>query len=202
MNSDYDYLFKLLLIGDSGVGKSSILSSFVDNTFTDTHVSTIGVDFKISAIELENKIIKLQIWDTAGQERFKTVTTSYYRGAHGIIVVYDITNRESFDNIKYWLEEVLRYTSEKTNVLIIGNKSDLPNKRTVSFEEAKNFANKYSYDIIETSAKTNVNINKTFDNMATQIKHRFIKDTYMVRSIDMSDNNIGESEKIGGCCFN
>jgi Ras-related protein Rab-1A len=202
MNSDYDYLFKLLLIGDPGVGKSSILSSFVDNTFTDTHISTIGVDFKITNIELENKIIKLQIWDTAGQERFRTITTSYYRGAHGIIVVYDITNRESFNNIKFWLEEVLKYGTEKTNVLIIGNKSDLPNKRVVSLEEAKNFADKYSYDLIETSAKTNLNIYKMFFNMTNQIKHQFIRDTDMVRSIDMSDNNIGESEKLGGCCFN
>uniref|UniRef100_A0A915I0H3 Uncharacterized protein n=1 Tax=Romanomermis culicivorax TaxID=13658 RepID=A0A915I0H3_ROMCU len=99
MNPEYDYLFKLLLIGDSGVGKSCLLLRFADDTYTDSYISTIGVDFKIRTIELDGKTIKLQIWDTAGQERFRTITSSYYRGAHGIIVVYDITDQVSIRTV-------------------------------------------------------------------------------------------------------
>ena len=99
-------MFKLLLIGDSGVGKSCLLLRFADDTYTESYISTIGVDFKIRTIELDGKTIKLQIWDTAGQERFRTITSSYYRGAHGIIIVYDVTDRDSFDSVKYWMQEV------------------------------------------------------------------------------------------------
>merc|ERR1740130_882215 len=120
-----DYLFKLLLIGDSGVGKSCLLLRFADDKWTDSYISTIGVDFKIRTIELDGKTIKLQIWDTAGQERFRTISSTYYRGAHGIIVVYDITNMVSFDNVKRWLTEIDKYARENVNKLLVGNKMDL-----------------------------------------------------------------------------
>mmetsp|Transcript_1323 Transcript_1323/g.3542 ORF Transcript_1323/g.3542 Transcript_1323/m.3542 type:complete len:180 (-) Transcript_1323:896-1435(-) len=114
-----DYLFKLLLIGDSGVGKSCLLLRFADDTYTESYISTIGVDFKIRTLELDGKTIKLQIWDTAGQERFRTITSSYYRGAHGIIVVYDVTDQESFNNVKQWMNEIDRYANEKVNNCIL-----------------------------------------------------------------------------------
>ncbi|CAM0958698.1 unnamed protein product [Alopecurus aequalis] len=107
-SAEYDYLFKLLLIGDSSVGKSCLLLRFADDAYVDTYISTIGVDFKIRTVELDGKSVKLQIWDTAGQERFRTITSSYYRGAHGIIIVYDVTDMESFNNVKQWLSEIDR----------------------------------------------------------------------------------------------
>lgn len=132
-----DYLFKLLLIGDSGVGKSCLLLRFADDTYTESYISTIGVDFKIRTIELDKKTIKLQIWDTAGQERFRTITSSYYRGAHGIIVVYDCTDQDSFNNVKQWLEEIDRYACDNVNKLLVGNKCDLTAKKVVDYPVAK-----------------------------------------------------------------
>ncbi|KAL0401006.1 UNVERIFIED_CONTAM: Ras-related protein RIC1 [Sesamum latifolium] len=134
-----DYLFKLLLIGDSGVGKSCLLLRFADDSYLDSYISTIGVDFKIRTVEQDGKTIKLQIWDTAGQERFRTITSSYYRGAHGIIIVYDVTDQESFNNVKQWLNEIDRYASENVNKLLVGNKCDLADNRAVPYETAKAF---------------------------------------------------------------
>merc|ERR1712196_737176 len=123
--AEYDYLFKLLLIGDSGVGKSCLLLRFADDTYTETYISTIGVDFKIRSIEIDGKVIKLQIWDTAGQERFRTITSSYYRGAHGIIVVYDITDEDSFTAVARWITEIERFAGQDVNKMMVGNKADL-----------------------------------------------------------------------------
>mmetsp|Transcript_6410 Transcript_6410/g.8118 ORF Transcript_6410/g.8118 Transcript_6410/m.8118 type:complete len:204 (-) Transcript_6410:1142-1753(-) len=169
---DYDYLFKLLLIGDSGVGKSCLLLRFADDTYTESYISTIGVDFKIRTIDMDGKTIKLQIWDTAGQERFRTITSSYYRGAHGIIIVYDVTDQESFDNVKQWLNEIDRYACEKVNTLLVGNKSDLTSKKVVSYEAAKEFADSVKMEFLETSAKNATNVEKAFMAMAQQIKKR------------------------------
>jgi len=172
MNADYDYLFKLLLIGDSGVGKSCLLLRFSDDTYTDSYISTIGVDFKIRTIELDGKTIKLQIWDTAGQERFRTITSSYYRGAHGIIVVYDCTDLESFNNVKQWLEEIDRYACENVNKLLVGNKSDLTSKKVVNYQTAKEFADSLGIPFLETSAKIATNVEQAFMTMASEIKAR------------------------------
>jgi len=172
MNSEYDYLFKLLLIGDSGVGKSCLLLRFADDTYTESYISTIGVDFKIRTIQLDGKTIKLQIWDTAGQERFRTITSSYYRGAHGIIVVYDVTEIESFNNVKQWLHEIDRYASEGVNKLLVGNKSDLISKKQVDAEAAKSLADSLSIPFLETSAKSATNVEQAFMTMASEIKSR------------------------------
>jgi len=170
--SDYDYLFKLLLIGDSGVGKSSLLLRFADDTYTESYISTIGVDFKIRTVDIEGKTVKLQIWDTAGQERFRTITSSYYRGAHGIIVVYDVTDEDSFSNVKQWLNEIDRYANENVNKLLVGNKSDLVSKKKVDFETATAFANEIGIPFLETSAKTSTNVEQAFVTMAQEIKQR------------------------------
>jgi len=202
--TEYDYLFKLLLIGDSGVGKSCLLLRFADHTYTESYISTIGVDFKIRTIDLDGKIIKLQIWDTAGQERFRTITSSYYRGAHGIIVVYDVTDIESFNNVKQWLNEIDRYACENVNKLLVGNKCDLVHKKAVDYETAKEFADKLSIPFLETSAKAATNVEKAFLTMAAEIK----------KSLQTQPNNkpggpqkqpvnIGEGKDLssqGGCC--
>ncbi|KAK2523173.1 Rab1a, partial [Columba livia] len=171
-NSYSDYLFKLLLIGDSGVGKSCLLLRFADDTYTESYISTIGVDFKIRTIELDGKTIKLQIWDTAGQERFRTITSSYYRGAHGIIVVYDVTDQESFNNVKQWLQEIDRYASENVNKLLVGNKCDLTTKKVVDYTTAKEFADSLGIPFLETSAKNATNVEQSFMTMAAEIKKR------------------------------
>ncbi|RAL52263.1 unnamed protein product [Cuscuta campestris] len=172
MNPEYDYLFKLLLIGDSGVGKSCLLLRFADDSYLDSYISTIGVDFKIRTVEQDGKTIKLQIWDTAGQERFRTITSSYYRGAHGIIIVYDITDQESFNNVKQWLNEINRYASDNVNKLLVGNKSDLTENRAVSYDTAKAFADEIGIPFMETSAKGSYNVEQAFMAMSANIKKR------------------------------
>ena len=129
MKRDYDHLFKLVLIGDSGTGKSCLLLRFADDAFTDSYITTIGVDFRFKTIPVEQKTVKLQIWDTAGQERFRTITSAYYRGADGIILVYDICDRESFAHVEDWLNEVNRYVNASTSKILLGNKCDLTAER-------------------------------------------------------------------------
>eukprot|EP01094_Clydonella_sp_ATCC50884_P009771 TRINITY_DN192_c0_g1_i3.p2 TRINITY_DN192_c0_g1~~TRINITY_DN192_c0_g1_i3.p2 ORF type:complete len:218 (+),score=103.05 TRINITY_DN192_c0_g1_i3:45-656(+) len=170
--AEYDYLFKLLLIGDSGVGKSCLLLRFADDTYTESYISTIGVDFKIRTIQMDGKSIKLQIWDTAGQERFRTITSSYYRGAHGIIVVYDVTDQVSFNNVKQWLQEIDRYACESVNKLLVGNKSDLSTKKVVDYNTAKEFADGLGIPLLETSAKNATNVEEAFVTMTKEIKGR------------------------------
>ena len=165
-------LFKLLLIGDSGVGKSSLLHRFADDIYTDSYISTIGVDFKIKTMSVGDKMVKLQIWDTAGQERFRTITSSYYRGAQGIIVVYDITDVDSFNNVKQWLSEIDRYASENVDKLLVGNKSDLEPARQVTKAMAEEFAESLQVKCIETSAKESSNVDDAFRSMAFTIMSR------------------------------
>jgi small GTP-binding protein len=149
---------------------------------------------------LDGKTIKLQIWDTAGQERFRTITSSYYRGAHGIIVVYDVTDLESFNNVKQWLHEIDRYASDNVNKLLVGNKSDLTTKRAVSFDQAKEFADSLGIEFVETSAKNSTNVEKAFMMMASQIKMRYKP---VAQGNNPSNVNLqGQSvnNKSGGCC--
>lgn len=166
---DYDHLFKLVLIGDSGVGKSCLLLRFADDSFTDSYITTIGVDFRFKTIPVEKKTIKLQIWDTAGQERFRTITSAYYRGADGICLVYDVTDRESFSHVDEWLSEVNRYANESTSKILIGSKCDMEEERKVSFEEGKKKADELGLGFIETSAKDSTNVEEAFSMMSADL---------------------------------
>jgi len=203
MTPEYDYLFKLLLIGDSGVGKSCLLLRFSDDTYTESYISTIGVDFKIRTIELDGKVIKLQIWDTAGQERFRTITSSYYRGAHGIIVVYDTTDQESFNNLKQWLHEIDRHACENVNKLLVGNKCDLTHKKVVDYPTAKEFADCLGIPILETSAKSATNVEQAFMTMATEIKARMGPPSGSAgtsQPVKITSMPAQDKSSSGGCC--
>ncbi len=167
----HKHIFKIIIIGDSGVGKTSILSRYADDSFTESHISTIGVDFRFKTIPIENKYtneieqIKLQIWDTAGQERFKNITSAYYRNADGLVVVYDITDKKSFDNISLWLGEVRKYMENSKPIIIIGNKSDREDKQ-VTYEELEEFSKKNNFLYLETSARQDKNVELLFMKMA------------------------------------
>ncbi|KAK2920496.1 hypothetical protein Q8A73_002700 [Channa argus] len=172
MAKTYDYLLKLLLIGDSGVGKTCLLFRFSEDAFNTTFISTIGIDFKIRTIELDGKKIKLQIWDTAGQERFRTITTAYYRGAMGIMLVYDITNEKSFDNIRNWIRNIEEHASSDVERMVLGNKCDINDKRQVSKERGEKLAIDYGIKFLETSAKSSINVEEAFYTLARDIMSR------------------------------
>lgn len=140
-----------------GVGKSSLLLRFADNTFNGSYITTIGVDFKIQTVEVDGERVKLQIWDTAGQERFRTITSTYYRGTHGVIVVYDVTSGDTFANVKRWLHEI-EQNCDVVNRVLVGNKNDAPNQKVVLTEDAQRFANQMGIQLFETSAKDNINV--------------------------------------------
>eukprot|EP01066_Platyproteum_vivax_P001754 Platyproteum_vivax@DN12212_c0_g1_i1.p1 len=166
---DYDHLFKLVLIGDSGVGKSCLLLRFADDTFTESYITTIGVDFRFRTIVVDEKVIKLQIWDTAGQERFRTITSAYYRGADGIIIIYDVSNKESFAHIDEWLGEVNRFANENTCKVLVGNKCDLKDERAVTLEEAEAKAKELGMEHVEASARMSINVEDAFTTIARDL---------------------------------
>ncbi|CAG2175166.1 unnamed protein product [Oppiella nova] len=170
MDKTYDYLFKLLLIGDSGVGKTCILFRLTEDAFSTTSISTIGIDFKVRTIELDGKKIKLQIWDTAGQERCRVIPTAYYRGATGVMLVYDVTNDKSFANINNWIRDIEEHASSDVETMILGNKSDVNDRRQVSRETGQQLATEYGIKFMETSAKASVNVEEAFFALAKDIK--------------------------------
>jgi len=166
----YDYLFKLLMVGDSGVGKTSLLLQFTQGDFNVQMRSTVGVDLKVKMMKFRNKITKLTIWDTAGQERFRTLTSAYYRGAHGIILVYDVTSRESFQNIKDWLKEISIYsTNDDVVKMLVGNKIDKSTERQVTKDEAIAFARSESMLYVESSAKNKTGVQQAFEELIEKI---------------------------------
>ena len=180
------------------MGKSSLLLRFSDDSFTDSYISTIGVDFKIQTLVLGDKTVKLQVWDTAGQERFRTITASYYRGAQGIIVVYDVTNQISFDNLAKWLDEIDRYAGEHVNRVIVGNKADLEEKRVVPTEVAQIYAEELEITFLEASAKNSKNVSEAFVQLAEEIKYRV--GTPAGNDERMGEFEIGEKRERGQKC--
>ena len=199
-----DHLFKLVLIGDTGVGKSCILLRFADDTFTESYLSTIGVDFRFRTVKMEKKTVKLQIWDTAGQERFRTITSAYYRGADGIIMVYDVTSEESFNHVNDWLTEVTRYAAEDTCKLLVGNKCDKIGEKVVPSEKAKAYADELKIPFLETSAKDATNIEMAFLTVtADLIKARANRSPSTLASTDrgvIAPNSGGGKAGGGGGC--
>ena len=197
MEQEYDYLFKVLLIGDSSVGKTSVLLRYVEDTFNPEFQTTIGVDFKISTFQLNGKIIKLQLWDTAGQDRFKNIVASYYRGAHGIVLAFDITNHASFQNINRWYDEAQNYLQKSVPKLLIGNKLDLSSQRAVRTEDAKELADRLGVEYIETSAKNSQNVKLAFETLSRSIlisKNCALRALKALKSIDL--NNVAAASGI------
>jgi len=166
--NDYDYMAKIVLVGESGVGKSSIMLKYVDDQFSETFINTIGVDFKIKNIKVNDKNVKLQIWDTAGQERFRTITSSYYRGANAAIIFFDLTDLSSFACVPRWIEEVNRYTTG-TVLYVVGNKCDMVSKIVIASEMINDLCDKYHIEYMQASAKTGENIDEIFDNVVIKI---------------------------------
>jgi len=160
--SAYDHIVKLLMIGDSGVGKSCLLVRFADDMFIPSFITTIGIDFKIKTVVINNKRIKLQIWDTAGQEKFRTITTAYYRGAMGILLVYDVTDEQSFLNVRNWIRSIEENAPDNVEKILIGNKCDMVNDRVISTETGRELAEEYGIKFLEASAKTDTNVSEIF----------------------------------------
>ncbi|KAL1817231.1 hypothetical protein ACET3Z_019805 [Daucus carota] len=168
---EYDYLFKIVLIGDSGVGKSNILSRFTRNEFCLESKSTIGVEFATRTLQIDGKTVKAQIWDTAGQERYRAITSAYYRGAVGAFIVYDITKRQTFDNVQRWLRELRDHADSNIVLMMAGNKSDLNHLRAVAEQDGQALAEKEGLSFLETSALEASNIERAFQTVLTEIYH-------------------------------
>ncbi|KAG8039872.1 hypothetical protein G9C98_000601 [Cotesia typhae] len=164
-DQNFDYMFKLLIIGNSSVGKTSFLFRYADDSFTSAFVSTVGIDFKVKTVFRHDKRVKLQIWDTAGQERYRTITTAYYRGAMGFILMYDITNEESFNSVQDWITQIKTYSWDNAQVILVGNKCDMEDERVVSFERGKQLAEQLGVQFFETSAKENINVKAVFEQL-------------------------------------
>ena len=194
---DYDYIFKIVLIGDTCVGKSCILVRFSDDIFNDNYVTTIGVDFRFKTMVVKEKVAKIQIWDTAGEERYRSITTAYYRGAAAILICCDCTNIESFNNVNNWVEEIGKYTDKDTvDKIILMNKCDLEKERKVERSEIEKFEKESGLKVLEVSAKTGEGIDKAFEYVISNL----------IDKNEKKDNNTmvlqgsGFLGKQGGCC--
>ncbi|KAM9444570.1 ras-related protein Rab-43 [Clarias gariepinus] len=203
-DDNYDFVFKIVLVGDVGVGKTCVVQRFKTGNFIERQGNTIGVDFTMKTMEMQGKRVKLQIWDTAGQERFRTITQSYYRSTNGAIITYDITKKASFMAVPRWMEDIKKYGGTNIATLLIGNKSDLTEERDVSFEEAQAMAHQLDFiSAIETSAKDSSNVDEAFNQMAAELMLRHggpvfrdsVTDSFKLNSKDVN----GEAWSCGSC---
>ncbi|CAL9748864.1 ras-related protein RGP1-like [Musa acuminata AAA Group] len=194
-NQRIDYVFKVVLIGDSAVGKSQLLARFARNEFSVDSKATIGVEFQTRTLNIDDKTIKAQIWDTAGQERYRAVTSAYYRGAVGAMLVYDITKRQTFDHVARWLDELRGHADRNIVIMLIGNKSDLGSLRAVPIEDAKEFAQRENLFFMETSALEATNVEGAFVTVLTEI-YRITSKKSLVAN-DQSDST-GNSSLLKG----
>uniref|UniRef100_A0A8C9W401 Ras-related protein Rab-15 n=2 Tax=Scleropages formosus TaxID=113540 RepID=A0A8C9W401_SCLFO len=195
MAKQYDVLFRLLLLGDSGVGKTCLLCRFTDNEFHSSHISTIGVDFKMKTLEIDGIKVRIQIWDTAGQERYQTITKQYYRRAQGIFLVYDITSERSFQHIMKWASDVDEYAPDHVQKILIGNKSDEDQKRQVAREQGSKLAKTYGMDFFETSACTNYNIKESFTRLTELVLQANKKELDVLRVPFSEELSIADLEE-------
>ncbi|KAL9296576.1 hypothetical protein ACSQ67_022472 [Phaseolus vulgaris] len=210
VDHEYDYLFKIVLIGDSGVGKSNILSRFTRNEFCLESKSTIGVEFATRTLQVEGKTVKAQIWDTAGQERYRAITSAYYRGAVGALLVYDITKRQTFDNVQRWLRELRDHADSNIVIMMAGNKSDLSHLRAVYEDDGQNLAEREGLSFLETSALEATNIEKAFQTILTEIYHIVSKKALAAQEAGVGTTLPGQGTTINvgdasgntkrGCC--
>ena len=173
-NSRIDYIYKALLLGDTTVGKTCILLKYTDKIFQETHMMTIGLDYRLKTMKLKSgKEVKLQIWDTAGQDRFRSITKNYYKGSHGIILIYDVTSLKTFENVKSWISQINEEISDKVVIYLVANKIDMETERKVSTKEGQKLAEELGVPFIETSAKTGVGIDNVFNDMVERIDKEF-----------------------------
>ena len=192
---DYDFIFKIVLIGDTCVGKSCILVRFSDDVFVENYVTTIGVDFRFKTMIIKNKIAKIQIWDTAGQERYRSITTAYYRGAAAIIICCDSTNKESFNNLTNWIDEISKYTDKDVDKLILMNKCDLTEERQIDSSEISKFEKENGINIMEVSAKTGQGIDKAFEYIIEKLIDKNDKKSGNIMTLQGGNSNNKQ-----GCC--
>ncbi|GMP29439.1 hypothetical protein CsSME_00004544 [Camellia sinensis var. sinensis] len=206
----YDYLFKYIIIGDTGVGKSCLLLQFTDKRFQPVHDLTIGVEFGARMVTIDGRPIKLQIWDTAGQESFRSITRSYYRGAAGALLVYDITRRETFNHLASWLEDARQHANPNMSIMLIGNKCDLAHRRAVSKEEGEQFAKENGLLFLEASARTAQNVEEAFIKTAAKILQKIQEGVFDVSNESsgikvgygrpQGSSGDGTVTQRGGCC--
>ena len=196
--TDQEFSFKILLLGDSSVGKTCFLKRYTDNTFQDAYLSTIGFDFKFKNITLDNgKTVKVQLWDTAGQERFRTIAKSYYKGAHGIVLIYDVTNRKSYDNIRKWLVQIKNEAASKISIVLVANKIDCEDElRQVKKDEGEDLAKNNNLTIFEASAKDNINVEESFKYIIEEI-NKNLSNLSMQTSTKLNNDN---KQNKKGCC--
>ena len=200
-----DYKLKVVIVGDSGVGKSNLIKRFTTNEFNANSKATVGVEFLSKSYKINDKIFKIEMWDTAGQERYKSITSAYYKGAKGALIVYDTTSAQTFENVSKWLSEIREKTNKEIRLILIGNKIDLKDSKAVSTEQALAKAKEWGIALMETSAKEATNVKEAFHDLLKEMYCEMNKTLQLVESKNLENNNgvqldVNEQKKKKGCC--